>query len=208
MTIQSASSFDQNSPNQIDLDTGSSIAELEYSTIEEFLKFVEKRAFQMARLSTRSTNDAHDIVQEAMYKLVEKYSNKQPGDWKPLFFKIMSNKVTDYYRRNAIKDRVFARTNFTVEDQNSYAARSIDIALAPKHDEPDASAETNIRTVFLSECIKKLSHRQRQAFMLRTWEGFSTRDTAKAMSCSEGSVKTHHSRAVNRLRNMLEGFYG
>ena len=62
-----------------------------YSTLEEFLKYIERRAFHMARLSTRQIDDAHDIVQEAMYKLIEKYAHKQPLDWKPLFFTILNS---------------------------------------------------------------------------------------------------------------------
>ena len=85
-----------------------SALELPYSTLEEFLKYIERRAFHMAKLSTRQIDDAHDIVQEAMYKLIEKYAHKQALDWKPLFFTILNSKITDYYRRNSIKDKVLS----------------------------------------------------------------------------------------------------
>ena len=175
-----------------------------YSTLEEFLKYIERRAFHMARLSTRQIDDAHDIVQEAMYKLIEKYAHKQPLDWKPLFFTILNSKITDYYRRNSIKDKVFFKSKaITSEDDYCLDWESYS-ATASSTSEPDVQFLQQRNIHELSRCIEQLSHRQKQAFMMRCWEGYSTQETANLMACSEGSVKTHYSRAISKLKNTLE----
>lgn len=175
-----------------------------YSTLEEFLKYIERRAFHMARLSTRQIDDAHDIVQEAMYKLIEKYAHKQPLDWKPLFFTILNSKITDYYRRNSIKDRIFFKSKAITTEGDYYLDWESYSATASGTSEPDAQFLQQRNIHELSRCIEQLSHRQKQAFMMRCWEGYSTQETANLMACSEGSVKTHYSRAISKLKNTLE----
>lgn len=175
-----------------------------YSTLEEFLKYIERRAFHMARLSTRQIDDAHDIVQEAMYKLIEKYAHKQPLDWKPLFFTILNSKITDYYRRNSIKDKVFFKSKAVTAEDDYYLDRESYSATASGTSEPDVQFLQQRNIQELSRCIEQLSHRQKQAFMMRCWEGYSTQETANLMACSEGSVKTHYSRAISKLKNTLE----
>lgn len=175
-----------------------------YSTLEEFLKYIERRAFHIARLSTRQIDDAHDIVQEAMYKLVEKYAHKQPLDWKPLFFTILNSKITDYYRRNAIKDKIFLNEKSTTTKHEDYLNWENHGAIASSTSEPNSRLLQQRNVNELSRCIEQLSHRQKQAFMMRCWEGYSTQETAILMACSEGSVKTHYSRAISKLKNMLE----
>lgn len=175
-----------------------------YSTLEEFLKYIERRAFHMARLSTRQIDDAHDIVQEAMYKLIEKYAHKQPLDWKPLFFTILNSKITDYYRRNSIKDKIFFKSKTITTEGDYYLDWGSYSANASGTSEPDARFLQQRNILELSRCIEQLSHRQKQAFMMRCWEGYSTQETANLMACSEGSVKTHYSRAISKLKNTLE----
>jgi len=94
-------------------------APLPYSNVEDFLKFIERRAFHMARINTGDTETALDIVQDAMYKLVEKYSHKTAKEWKPLFYRILSSKLTDYYRRKAIRDKVFIWSKSQTADEDS-----------------------------------------------------------------------------------------
>jgi len=193
------------SPNQSNSEKSTlSALQVPYSTLEEFLKYIERRAFHMARLSTRQIDDAHDIVQEAMYKLIEKYAHKQPLDWKPLFFTILNSKITDYYRRNSIKDKVFFKSKATPAEDDYYLDWESYSATASGTSGPDAQFIQQRNIHELSRCIEQLSHRQKQAFMMRCWEGYSTQETANLMACSEGSVKTHYSRAISKLRNMLE----
>ena len=192
-------------PNQSNSEKSTlSALQVPYSTLEEFLKYIERRAFHMARLSTRQIDDAHDIVQEAMYKLIEKYAHKQPLDWKPLFFTILNSKITDYYRRNSIKDKVFFKSKATPAEDDYYLDWESYSATASGTSGPDAQFIQQRNIHELSRCIEQLSHRQKQAFMMRSWEGYSTQETANLMACSEGSVKTHYSRAISKLKDTLE----
>lgn len=179
---------------------------LPYETMEEFLKYIDRRAFHMARLNTGDTETSLDIVQDAMYKLVQKYSAKPKEEWKPLFYQILSRKLTDYYRRKAVRDKVFIWSKPQVQDDQ-------ELLVDPSLNAPGLHSETphemhmrSQRITKLNESVKQLPHRQRQAFMLRCWEGLSTNDTAVAMGCSQGSVKTHYSRAMHSLREMLEDY--
>ena len=198
---------DHNASLAENFQSDAAVVSIEYNNIDQFLKHIEKRAFHMARLSTRSLEDAHDIVQESMYKLVQKYTDKDSSAWKPLFYRILNSKITDYYRRNAVKDRLFPWKKPDVEDANDYGDSILDQGIARLSEEPDAIMLRQQRISKLASHIQALPRRQKQAFMLRTWEGLSTRETAKAMGCSEGSVKTHYSRAMIRLRSMLEDDY-
>lgn len=180
---------------------------LGYSTIEEFLKFIERRAFHMARISTNNVDDAHDIVQDTMYKLVEKYADKAPADWKPLFYTILRSKTTDYYRRNAIRDKVFPWRKPNSNESDDYLEPLINLSTSAGTDDPDSMLVRSERLQQLTSAIKQLPLRQQQAFMFRAWEGLSTLQTATAMGCTEGSVKTHYSRAMKRLRALLGDYY-
>jgi len=198
---------DHNASLAENYESDAAVVSIEYNNIDQFLKYIEKRAFHMARLSTRSLEDAHDIVQESMYKLVQKYADKDPSAWKPLFYRILNSKITDYYRRNAVKDRVFPWRTPDVEDASDYGDSILEQGIGLLSEEPDTIMLRQQRISKLASQIQALPRRQKQAFMLRTWEGLSTRETAKAMGCSEGSVKTHYSRAMIRLRSMLEDDY-
>ena len=180
---------------------------LGYSTLEEFLKFIERRAFHMARISTNNVDDAHDIVQDTMYKLVEKYADKAPADWKPLFYTILRSKTTDYYRRNAIRNKVFPWRKPNSNESDDYLEPLINLSTSAGTDDPDSMLVRSERLQQLTSAIKQLPLRQQQAFMFRAWEGLSTLQTATAMGCTEGSVKTHYSRAMKRLRALLGDYY-
>lgn len=179
---------------------------LPYSTMEQFLRHIERRAFHMARLSTGQSETAMDIVQDSMYKLVEKYSEKQVQDWKPLFYRILSSRLTDYYRRKAVRDRVFSWSKSSHSGEAADTVDPIERASGRNSETPDEMLMRSQRIHQLNNSVQQLPNRQRQAFMLRCWEGLSTADTATAMAISEGSVKTHYSRAMHALRNMLEDY--
>ena len=179
---------------------------LPYETMEEFLKYIDRRAFHMARLNTGDTETSLDIVQEAMYKLVQKYSAKPKEEWKPLFYQILSRKLTDYYRRKAVRDKVFIWSKPQVQDDQELLVDSSLNAPGLHSETPHEMHMRSQRITKLNQSVQQLPHRQRQAFMLRCWEGLSTNDTALAMGCSQGSVKTHYSRAMHSLREMLEDY--
>jgi RNA polymerase sigma-70 factor (ECF subfamily) len=177
-----------------------------YRTVEQFLKHIERRAFHMARISTGNADSAMDIVQDSMYKLVEKYSTKQACEWRPLFYRILSSRLTDYYRRKAVRDRVFVWSKSVATDCDSEITDPIDRAEGRSSETPDEMMMRSQRIQRLNYSVQQLPNRQRQAFMLRCWEGLSTIETANAMEISTGSVKTHYSRAMHALRDMLEDY--
>ena len=180
--------------------------ELSYSSIEEFLKTIERRAFHMARMATGNADSAMDIVQDSMFKLVEKYAHKTPQEWKPLFYRILNSKTIDYYRRKAVRDKVFPWSKYVVNTDSDQATDIVDLTAGRLSETPDEMMMRSQRIDKLTGAVNALPRRQREAFMLRCWEGMSTIDTAMTMKCSEGSVKTHYSRAMHSLRDMLEDY--
>lgn len=180
--------------------------ELGYSSIEEFLKTIERRAFHMARMATGNADSAMDIVQDSMFKLVEKYAHKTPQEWKPLFYRILNSKTTDYYRRKAVRDKVFPWSKYVVNTDSDQATDIVDLTAGRLSETPDEMMMRSQRIDKLTGAVNALPRRQREAFMLRCWEGMSTIETAMSMKCSEGSVKTHYSRAMHSLRDMLEDY--
>ena len=173
--------------------------------LNEFLASVEKRAFRMVRFSTHCDDDAFDVVQEAMTKLISRYRDRGPDEWKPLFFRILENCLTDYHRQQQRFSKLFFWRKATLEDD------------ADAGDEPQEVADPHAETVgpewllgkerqrgAVLAAIEDLPLQQQQCFLLRCWEGMSVRETAAAMGISEGSVKTHLSRARHKLNEVVE----
>jgi len=169
-------------------------------TLEQFLIAVEKRAFRIAEIATGNREDALDILQDAMYKLVQKYAVRDPEEWGPLFQTILQSKINDWYRRNAVRNRFRVWFRFAEDDDGADPVQGLE-------DETAVTAERQIQSDRdideLEKAIRKLSLRQQQAFILRLWEGMDVAQTAGIMKCSEGSVKTHYSRAIHSLRQQL-----
>ena len=179
-------------------------SELAIESMEGFLKSVERRALQMSKIATGDPEFAMDLVQDTMLKLVEKYSSKPPQEWRPLFYRILNNKITDFYRRNAVNTRLFA-DNLSIHDGDKDTSETIVATAQPVHN-PDYQAQSDQRIERLIKSLYRLPARQQQAFMLRCWEGMSTMQTAQVMNCSQSSVKTHYSRALQALRDRLEEY--
>ncbi len=167
--------------------------------INSFLAGVETRAYRIAYAATGNREDALDIVQEAMIKLVQKYSDRDESEWGPLFHRIVQSKIRDWYRRNKLRNGL--RSLLSWGDGGD----PLDNLPDQKPWGPDLQTQADQTISALEAAIHQLPLRQQQAFMLRCWEGLNTAETAKAMSCSTGSVKTHYSRALNTLRTRLEG---
>jgi len=175
-------------------------------SMDNFLVDIERRAFHMAKMATGNREDALDIVQDAMYKLVEKYSAQPADEWRPLFYRILNSKITDHYRRNAVKNKLISLASWGMKaDSNSEDL--VDRAEGRNSETPDQMYIRELQIKQLTKAVKRLPRRQREAFMLRCWEGMSTLVTAQTMGCSEGSVKTHYSRAMHSLRETLEGYW-
>lgn len=168
--------------------------------LNRFLAEVEKRALRIAEISIRDRDEALDLVQDAMIKLARNYANKPAEEWPPLFYRILQNRIRDWQRRQAVRGRVmvwFGRGN----DDNDYDP--VAAAPDPAGRTPDENLESQEAMTSLEGALGALPGRQREAFMLRTFEGLDVAGTAAAMGCSEGSVKTHYSRAVHSLRETL-----
>lgn len=170
--------------------------------LNRFFAEVEGRALRMAEIAVRNREDALDIVQDAMLKLARRYASKDQSEWPPLFYRILQNGVRDHHRRSNVRNRVIAWFGPSSSDSDS-DYDPIAAAPDPVGRTPEQELQTGSAMSELEAALAALPPRQREAFMLRALEGFDVRDTASAMGVSEGSVKTHYSRAVHSLRATL-----
>jgi len=169
--------------------------------LDQFLKSVERRALRMAELATAQREEALDLVQDAMFGFVRHYANKPASEWTPLFYRVLDSRLNDWHRRRQVRSRWLAVFTRDADDGDG----DDEIAQAPDLNDPgpllrlaDGEAARD-----LDAALRRLPLRQRQAFLLRVWEGLDVAATAQAMRCSEGSVKTHLSRALDSLRRAL-----
>ena len=166
----------------------------------QFLAGVELRAFKIAQAALRHEDDALDAVQDAMLQLARAYAQRPAEEWKPLFYRILENRIRDLQRRRSVRDRVMAWLPFASDAQEE----SDPIAQAVSEEPPPArQLELDETMEALERAIGALPRRQQQVFLLRTLEGLDVAQTARAMGCSEGSVKTHYFRALRALRAQL-----
>lgn len=179
-------------------------AVLEYTReLEKFLAEIERRAFRMAQVALRDQDDALDVVQDAMLKLTRSYASRPSAEWRPLFYRILENGIRDLQRRRTVRRRVMTWLPGPKEHPESEAQDPLENVAdsAPSIPEKLMQGQAMQR---LEESLRALPARQREAFMLRNFEGMDVAETASAMACSEGSVKTHYSRAVHALREQLD----
>ena len=164
---------------------------------------MERRALRTAELSTGNRDDALDVVQDAMLVLARRYGHLGPEDWGPLFHRVLQSRIMDWHRRTKVRNRfrVWLRGS-DEEREDPLESRPAPPGVAPEH-----GVERGRFAESLERALTALPPRQRQAFLLRTWEGLDVAATALAMGCSQGSVKTHYSRAVHALRDRLEEFH-
>ena len=192
--------------NQLDL--SETLMAFSETAMDSFLASVERRAFRMARVAVAGNNeDALDIVQDAMFSFVRRYAGKPEKEWAPLFHRVLQNTIRDWFRRQKIRNRWRGWvSNFSgrgEEEKEDPMARVVDNG----NPGPETAAEHQDAMTALEGAFQKLPLRQQQAFLLRMWEGLSIVETAEAMKCSAGSVKSHYSRAVSFLRKELEGHW-
>lgn len=177
----------------------------ESRALEAFLAGVERKAFKIAQLALRNEDDALDAVQDAMLSLVRRYAARPSEEWKPLFYRILENRVRDMQRRRTVSGRVMAWLPARAFDDHDV---DDPVASAADH-EPAVVDKLQMEEAIgaLEARIAALPARQRQAFLLRNFEGLDVAATAVAMGCSEGSVKTHYFRALQTLRAELGEFW-
>jgi RNA polymerase sigma-70 factor, ECF subfamily len=174
--------------------------------LNQFLAGVELKAFKIAQSALRHEEDALDVVQDAMLQLARAYANRPAEEWKPLFYRILENRIRDMQRRRTVRGRVIAWLPFRGGDEDEEEPDLI--AQAPSNDPlPPRKLELDEAMEALDRALAKLPRRQQQVFLLRSLEGLDVAETAVAMGCSEGSVKTHYFRALQALREQLGEFY-
>ncbi len=167
--------------------------------MEAFLRDVETRAYRIAVVTVRDADESLDIVQDAMISLVTRYSSRPASEWRPLFYRILKNRIRDWHRRSAVRGRVMS----FFSGRRDEAFDPVADAPARSADNPDEQAASDEAMDALAAAIRELPGRQREAFTLRNFEALDVAQTAAAMGCSQGSVKTHYSRALRRLRELL-----
>lgn len=154
----------------------------------------------MAVIATGNRDDALEIVQDAMLKLVQKYADKSPEEWGPLFTRIIQSTIRDWYRRSKVRNGF--RKFFWGTDESS-SNDAMDGFEHPTVFKPEDQLGHSQTMQALDQALTELPLRQQQAFLLRQWQGLDVKQTAAAMGCSTGSVKTHLSRAIIKLQDKL-----
>lgn len=175
--------------------------------LSDFLKSVERRAFKRAAFAVRDEDAALDIVQDAMIRLAEKYPDRPASEFPMLFQRILSNATMDWFRRKKVRNAVVQNlSDLEGDDEDG----DFDLLETLQAVEDSLGTESAAEAVSRDQILRLIEHevaglpdRQREAFLLRYWEEFDVAETAAAMGCSEGSVKTHCSRAVHALAKAL-----
>lgn len=171
-----------------------------------FLADVERRAFKQAFFAVRDEHGALDIVQDAMLKLAEKYSGKPAGEFPMLFQRILQNTIHDYFRRQKVRSTwttLLSSLN-PAGEADADPLEIIDAQDSRQSENPPERLERAQVVAHVEKALESLPLRQRQAFLLRYWEEMDVAETATAMGCSEGSVKTHCSRATHAIAEFLK----
>jgi RNA polymerase sigma-70 factor, ECF subfamily len=177
------------------------------SELDAFLRSVERRAFKRTAYMVRDQEAALDIVQDSMIRLAEHYAQRPAAEWPMLFQRILSNATMDWFRRQRVRNSVIVNLSDFEGDDPDDGFDLLEAITGGDGSIGHLSAERELERAqvvgLIEEEIQKLPARQREAFLLRYWEDFDTAETASVMGCSEGSVKTHCSRAVHSLAKAL-----
>ena len=178
--------------------------------LDAFLANVERRAYKTAWFAVHNEENALDIVQDAMLKLAESYGDRPAEELPALFQRILQNTIRDFYRRSKVRNlwtTLFSALGSDAVDSDESDLDRIERLRdpnSPQQEQPDAALEQRRILEILENELAKLPARQREAFLMRYWEGLDTAETAEAMGCSQGSVKTHCSRATQALATALK----
>lgn len=176
--------------------------------LSDFLKSVEKRAFKRSVYHVRNEESALDIVQDSMMKLAEHYGDKPAEELPMLFQRILSNCTLDWFRRQKTRNALFSNmSDFESAGDDGDFDLLETLRVFDDSERTESAEDTTRRAQILREIeaqIQELPGRQREAFLMRYWEEMDVAETATAMGCSEGSVKTHCSRAVHALSKALK----
>ena len=174
--------------------------------LSEFLAGVERRAFKQAVFAVRDESHALDIVQDAMLKIAENYGDRPAAELPPLFTRILQNAIHDFFRRSKVRSTwvtLFSSLH-PDDDPDADPLETLEAGNDARTESTETAYEREQVVAIIEEEVAKLPARQREAFLLRYWEDLDTAEAATAMGCSEGSVKTHCSRATHALARALK----
>ncbi len=175
--------------------------------LNDFLGGIERRAYKHAMFAMQDSHAALDVVQDAMIKLAEKYGDKPPEELPLLFHRILQNTIRDHCRRQKVRGNWFTLFSAFTGKREEEEFDPLDTLQDNDNQSvplmPEKALEQDQIISKIEEALENLPARQREAFLLRYWDGLDTAETAKAMGCTEGSVKTHCSRANHALSAML-----
>ena len=178
--------------------------------LSDFLAQIERRAFKQTAYAVRDDHAALDIVQDAMMKLAEKYAARPATEFPMLFQRILQNTMRDFWRRQKVRSIwTSLLSSFSVTGEDGEDSDPLEVLTSADQDDcdqPEAQLEQHQTMALIEEALRKLPARQREAFVMRYWEDMDVAETAAAMGCSQGSVKTHCSRAVRSLAANLEKY--
>ncbi|MDO9051689.1 MAG: RNA polymerase sigma factor [Methylotenera sp.] len=174
--------------------------------LSDFLIAVERRAFKQTAYAVRDDHTALDIVQDSMMKLATKYGNNPVTEFPMLFQRILQNTMRDYWRRQKVRNLwTTLLSSFGGSSDGGDERDPLDtIDVEDDSDEPSTQLARSQTIILIERALEKLPARQREAFVLRYWEDMDVAETASIMGCSDGSVKTHCSRAVRALATELK----
>lgn len=183
-------------------------------SLDRFLAGVERRALVMAEIASRDRDEALDIVQDSMLAFARRYAHKPEAQWAPLFHRVLQNRIRDWHRRRTVRSRLFGWLPRGVHPTDEASTGTflsgqaqpdpIQAVADPNGRDPPTLVAQGLASETLVAAIAELPARQQQALLLRIWEGMDVAATARAMGCSDGSVKTHLSRALTALRKRLQ----
>lgn len=178
-----------------------------HDELSKFLTEIERRAYKQALFAIRDEHIALDIVQDSMLKLAEKYGGKPTNELPMLFQRILQNTIRDHCRRQKVRSKWVSFMSSLVPQHEETEYEPLDSLQDEDNNSqglaPDASFEQSQLIALIEEALIILPARQREAFLLRYWEDMDTAETAAIMGCTEGSVKTHCSRATHSLASVL-----
>ncbi len=175
--------------------------------LNDFFVAHEKRGFRMAVLSLQDEDAALDALQDVMLKFVEKYAHKPQEQWPPLFFRMLHHRIIDFHRQGQKQAGLFGwffRQKSGSSESHDALDSPVERASGQPHLQPENALLNDEKARHIEQALRELPIRQRQAFLLRCWQGMSVAETAQVMGCGQGSVKTHLSRAMQHLRQRLQ----
>ena len=177
--------------------------------MSDFLAGAERRAYKHAFFAVRDQHTALDIVQDAMLRLADKYGTRPAAELPLVFQRILQNAIRDHFRRQKVRSfwtsPLAALKGSNPDDDDADPLETLLLGDDSKNSGgiPAAALEQSQLLALIEKALETLPPRQRQAFLLRYWEELDVAETAAAMGCSQGSVKTHCSRATHAIAAFL-----